>query len=284
MFVRVAINIPSEKTFLYAVPEVLEKEITAGKRVFIPFGKKRLIGYIIEEVSAATCENIDTKEIISVLDPQPLFNKEDLTFYQWVSQYYIHPLGKTLAEILPGGEVVPKKEKTVTLNLKDTSFIKLTERQEKLINFLRLHGKTTPLSIISQTFKNTSALIRSLEKKGLVLVSEKEAYRSAGVISDINKNDQDILLNENQKTALEEIVKGLSSGRFSTYLLHGVTGSGKTEVYLNAMGETLRLGGGVIFLVPEIALTPQMLSRLNGRFKDCEIAVLHSGISKNARY
>jgi primosomal protein N' (replication factor Y) len=283
MFVRVAINLPSEKTFLYAVPEALKKEISAGKRVLIPFGKRRMTGCIIEEASAATCEGIDTKEIISVLDNDPLFNEDDLSFYQWVSQYYIYPLGKTLAEILPGDGLIPKKEKIVTL-LENITPLKLTEKQDRLVNFLRLQGKTTPLSVINQTFKNASTLIRSLEKKGIVLVSEKEAYRSTGLTYDIGKSDHDILLNDKQRTAFEEIMQGISSGRFSVYLLHGVTGSGKTEVYLKAMEETLRLRGGVIFLVPEIALTPQMLSRLNGRFKDCEIAVLHSGISKNARY
>lgn len=284
MFVRVAINIPSEKTFLYAVPEALKEGITVGKRVFIPFGKRRLIGYVIEKTSATTHEDIDTKEIISILDTEPLFNENDLEFYQWVSHYYIHPLGKTLAEILPGDKVIPKKEKIITLNLEDTPPLKLTEKQDKIINFLKLRGKTIPLSIISQTFKNASSLIKSLERKGLISVSEKEVWRSAGVTSNIGKNDRHIVLNENQKTALEEIMKGLSSGRFSTYLLHGVTGSGKTEVYLKAMEETLRLKGGVIFLVPEIALTPQLLSRLNGRFQDHEIAALHSGISRNVRY
>ena len=361
MFVRVAVNIPSEKTFLYAVPEALEKEITTGKRVFISFGRRKLTGYIIEKTSSVTGEDQDLKEIIAVLDADPLFNDDDLRFYQWVSHYYIHPLGKTLAEILPGGleqksvrwislpregtagkgvvstmqgeiletlsrfgkglplsrlkkiigrkeinpaiealrimelivvedrlkspPVIPKKEKIITLNLNHAPSIKLTEKQDRLINFLKGH-ENAPLATIRQTFKNASPLIRSLEKKGLVSISEKEVWRPrpAGATSYLGKNDQHIVLNENQKTALEEIIKGLSSGQFSTYLLHGVTGSGKTEVYLKAMEETLRLKGGVIFLVPEIALTPQLLSRFNGRFKEHEIAVLHSGISRSVRY
>ena len=361
MFVRVAINIPSDNTFLYAVPKALEKEIATGKRVFIPFGKRKLTGYVIETTSSVTCEDIDLKEIIAVLDSEPLFNEDDLRFYQWVAHYYIHPVGKTLADILPGGmeqksirwislyregketagkagvstrqgeiletlshfphglplkrlkkiigrkdishgiealrtmglilvedrlrqpEVIPKKEKIITLNMENIPPTKLTEKQGRLLNFLRLHGNS-PLTTIRQTFKNVPSLIGSLERKGLVFVSEKEVYRSAGVTPEIGKNKKGITLNENQKTALKEIINGLSSGQFSTYLLHGVTGSGKTEVYLNAMEETLRLKGGVIFLVPEIALTPQLLCRLNERFEDQEIALLHSGISRNIRY
>ncbi|MBS1238467.1 MAG: primosomal protein - superfamily helicase [Deltaproteobacteria bacterium] len=91
MFVLVAVNIPSDKTFSYAVPPPLQKEITTGRRVLIPFGKKKLTGYIIDVSSSTSREDI--KEICEVLDPEPLFNENDLKFYQWVSQYYIYPIG-----------------------------------------------------------------------------------------------------------------------------------------------------------------------------------------------
>ncbi|MFA4915624.1 MAG: primosomal protein N' [Syntrophales bacterium] len=361
MFVRVAINIPSYNTFLYSVPELLEKEIATGVMVFVSFGKRKLTGYVIETTSSVTCEDIDVKDIIAISDCEPLFNEADLRFYQWVSRYYIHPVGKALADILPGGreqksirwislskdvrentgeeglstlqgailetldhfpsglslarlkeitggkdmrycikalgakglivvedrlrqpEVILKKEKIVTLNMENISSTKLTEKQGKLIDFLGLHGSSS-LSTIRQNFKNVSSFLRGMEKKKLIFVSEQEVCRTVGVTSEIGKDKKVITLNENQKSALEEIINGLSSGQFSTYLLHGVTGSGKTEVYLNAMEEAIRLNGGVIFLVPEIALTPQLVRRLNERFQDQEIALLHSGISRKIRY
>ena len=358
MFVTVAVNIPSEKTFSYSVPEALEREIAIGKRVLVPFGKRRLTAYIVEVSHLAYIE--DVKEIIEILDPEPLFNEEDLKFYRWASQYYIYPLGKELAEILPGGidpksdrwitiirkrqegndpmisavqkciidtidhfpgglpldrlktligkkdisrdinaligagfvaeelktgkpEVSSKKEKLVHLNCRDTAVTKLTGKQTLLTELLSTHGSCS-VAFLSKKFKNVLPLLRRLEQRGIVRISEQEVSRGHGQNPDIGGGQSVITPNEDQEDALCAIVKGLQNNRFSPFLLHGVTGSGKTEVYFNAIAETIRMRGGVIFLVPEIALTPQLLTRFIKRFKDPEIAVLHSGISKSARY
>ncbi len=358
MFVTVAVNIPSQKTFSYSVPEPLQTEASTGKRVLIPFGKRRLTGYIIEVSHSTTCE--DTKAILEILDPEQLFNADDLEFYRWVSQYYIYPLGKALAEILPGGidpksdrwisltketqgetgcqmsaaqrsiidalsqipaglplarlkkiigkkdiyrdinvlqntgfivvgditeksGIAPKMEKIITLNRQNATNTKMTERQKSLVDFLNLHGSST-VATLRDKFKNVLPLIRRLEQQNLVRIKEEEVSRPHGQSPDIGASNLVITPNEDQEDALHEIVTGLESASFSPYLLHGVTGSGKTEVYLNAIGETLRMNGGVIFLVPEIALTTQLISRFNKRFRNQEIAVLHSGISKSARY
>lgn len=358
MFVTVAVNIPSQKTFSYSVPTPLQPEAATGKRVLIPFGKRRLTGYIIEVSHSTTCE--DTKAIIEIIDPEQLFNIDDLEFYRWVSQYYIYPLGKALAEILPGGidpksdrwislaketqgkigfqmsavqrsiidalsripaglplarlkkiigkkdihrdikvlhntgfidvgditekpGIAPKKEKIITLNRQYATNTKLTEKQKLLVNFLNLHS-SLPVVTLREKFKNVLPLIKSLEQRSLVFVTEEEVSRHHGQSPDIGGSSLAITPNEDQKDSLREIVTGLESASFSPYLLHGVTGSGKTEVYLNAIKETLRKYGGVIFLVPEIALTTQLISRFNKRFVNQEIAVLHSGISKSARY
>ncbi|MEK7827886.1 MAG: primosomal protein N', partial [Thermodesulfobacteriota bacterium] len=111
-----------------------------------------------------------------------------------------------------------------------------------------------------------------------------EFFRGAGPAAEIGRNGNDIILNGAQAEALDEIRARLASGRFSPSLLHGVTGSGKTEVYLRAVDEVLRSGGGAIYLVPEIALTAQLLSRVQSRFPEREIAVIHSGIARSARY
>ncbi len=280
MFVSVTVNIPSDKTFSYAVPEALQKEITIGKRVLIPFGKRILTGHIIEVSQFASCENI--KEIINILDREPLFNESDLKFYRWLSRYYIYPLGKALAEILPGG--IPKKEKIVGLNPPNTApNKKLTKKQTQLLDFLGQHGPQ-PLTALRGKFRNILPAIKILEEHGAVFINEEEVLRYHGQKPDIGAGERPITPNEDQEFALQEIVKSLESGRFSPYLLHGVTGSGKTEVYLNAIEQTIRMKGGVIFLVPEIALTPLLISRFNRRFSDYEMAVLHSGISMAARY
>jgi primosomal protein N' (replication factor Y) len=358
MFVTVAVNIPTEKTFSYSVPEALQQKIAIGKRVLVPFGKRRLTGYIVEVSNLTSCEDI--KEIREVLDPEHLFNEEDLKFYRWVSHYYIYPLGKALSEILPGGidpknvrwisstkerqerndlqlspaqrciidtldhspgglpfdrlkkllqkkdiyrdinalvgagfiaveerngkpEIIPQKEKLVHLNRPDIAITKLTRKQILLTELLRSHGSCS-VAVLRKGFKNVLPLLRSLEQLGIIRITEEEVSRRHGQNPDIGGSDVFITPNEDQEHALCVIVKGLKSNSFSPFLLHGVTGSGKTEVYLNAIAETLRMKGGVIFLIPEIALTPQLLTRFNKKFSEQEIAVLHSGISKAARY
>jgi len=358
MFVTVAVNIPTEKTFTYSVPEALQQEVAIGKRVLVPFGKRRLTGYIVEVSDLRPCDEI--KEIKEVLDPEPLFNEEDLKFYRWISQYYIYPLGKALSEILPGGidpknirwisvakeaqdrydsrlssaqrhimdtldhfrgglpfdrlkrllrrkdlyrdinalaaagavaieersgnpEIKPKKEKIIHLNRDDTALPKLTRKQMLLTELLRSHGPCS-VTVLRKEFKNVLSLLRSAEQMGIICITEEEVSRRHGQDHDIGSSDVIITPNEDQEHAFCEIVKCLKSSTFSPLLLHGVTGSGKTEVYLNAIAETLRMKGGVIFLIPEIALTPQLLTRFKKRFTEPEIAVLHSGISRAARY
>ncbi len=358
MFVRVAIPIPSAKTFTYAVPETFVPAVAVGKRVLVPFGKRRVTGFILEILTETVCDQT-VKEILDLPDPEPLFDPEDLAFYEWISRYYLHPLGKVLGEILPGGIAVksdrwlclgdgaanadqrlsagqkeilerlarfpegiplsrlrrtlgkndlygdlrfleatglvvseerlnrpavrPKKEKWVGLTAEIPPGMNLTARQSALIGILRERGEM-PVGDLRDFFKNTVASLRILEKKGLLRLYEKEVFRGPGPAPTIGKNENGITLNEAQTAVLDEIRNCLASGRFSPCLLHGVTGSGKTEVYLRAIAEVLQGGGGAIYLVPEIALTAQLLSRIGSRFPEREIAVLHSGISQSARY
>ncbi len=357
MFVRIAIPIPSEKTFIYAVPEALVSGIAVGKRVLVPFGKRRLTGFIIDIVPDAVCEQ-SVKDILALPDPEPLFDRRDLAFYEWTARYYLHPLGKTLGELLPGGidvksgrwfklvggaeagnhplsagqseilehlalhpeglplgrlrkatgrtdlsgdlrqieaaglvvsedrlnrpAVQPKRERWVFLN-PDVPPKHLTEKQALLIELLRDRGEM-PVSDLRAIFKDVSAFLRTLERKGFIRLYEKEVFRGPGEIPELGGNGTKIALNEMQAAALGEINKCLAAGLFSPCLLHGVTGSGKTEVYLRAVAEVLRRHGSAIYLVPEIALTAQLLSRIGNRFREHQIAVLHSGIAQSARY
>ena len=358
MFVSVAVGIPSEKAFSYAVPTALEHSVSVGKRVLVPFGRKRLTGYVLGVQDKTEIENV--KELIDVLDAEPLFSEEDLRFYRWAADYYLYPLGKALSEILPGGidvqsrlwispvaadgpdsggdlpdrqrrlmriledfpdgisagalkkrsgrkeirgdiralqsrglvsvedrldrpKVTAKREKIVSPAPGPPFPGKLTEHQRLLLESVRASGPV-PLTVLGREFKNASARVGSLVKKGLLLLEERECYRDPGADPRIGAANGPLRLNEDQQAALREIRKGISGGRFAPYLLCGVTGSGKTEVYLQAIREAVRDGGGVIFLVPEIALTPQLLTRLRENFPEREIAVLHSGISNRARY
>ncbi len=357
MFVRVAIPIPSAKTFTYAVPETFVSVAAVGKRVIVPFGRKRMTGWIIEILTETECDRT-VKEIRDLPDPDPLFDSEDLALYEWISRYYLHPLGRVLAEILPGGidvksdrwlrlaetrvidpsplpagpqqilerlasfpegvslrrlcqamgkndlygdlrsleaagllvseermtrpVVRTKRGRWIGITEAPPVGIRLTPKQSALAALLREKGDL-PFSILENRFRETSFL-RTLEAKGIIRLYEKELFRGAGSAPEIGGNGNDIIMNGAQTEALEEIRSLLASERFSAALLHGVTGSGKTEVYLRAVDEVLRNGGGAIYLVPEIALTAQLLSRVQSRFPEREIAVIHSGIALGARY
>jgi primosomal protein N' (replication factor Y) len=355
MFLRVAINIPSEKVFTYSVPEELKRDVLVGKRVLVPFGKRKMTGYILEV--ADDSEWNDTKDVLEILDRDPLFSEKDLLFYRWMSDYYMHPLGKSLKSILPSGIDVEsnswlsieneKAEKKLTLTQQeivevigtypsglsirtlkrtirknniyddikilrrlnlitvedrlkkpdvktkmekcfsltdDYPFeVKLTEKQREIVDFLKEQGESS-LSLLRHTFRHAPSTTRGLEKKGVVKSSSREVYRKLAEISSIGTNNEAKTLTDEQQTALDDIIQGISSGTYMPYLLHGVTGSGKTEVYFCAIEEVLKLDGSIILLVPEIALTPQLLSRVKERFDANDIAVLHSGISQSEKY
>lgn len=278
MYVRVAVNIPSDKIFSYAVPAKLAGEVIIGQRVFVPFGKKVVTGYILETNSVADVDNI--KEIKALQDKHPLFNEKELYFYRWISRYYLYPLGKTLFDILPSDNS-PKHEKVATLVI-DHPHTKLGARQEQLVDLLRRQGSTF-ISALRKEFKSTAYLVDCLQKKGIICLEEREVYRCSQELPALESLPAPIILNSDQEKAVREILLGLAERRFSPHLLHGITGSGKTEVYLRVIEKVREIGGGVIFLVPEIALTPQLMARVKGRFGKEEMAVIHSGVTKNVR-
>ena len=161
--------------------------------------------------------------------------------------------------------------------------VRLTEKQQAICDFLNRHGEVD-LSTLRGEFKNPQDTLKRMDNKGLLHISTREIYRSPGKTPHIGGENTSITLNDQQAAALDEIVEGIQSSRYCPCLLHGVTGSGKTEVYLKAIEETISLGGSAIYLVPEITLTPQLMSRIRNRFDESTVAILHSGIGQSAKY
>lgn len=354
MIVNVALNIPSAKIFSYEVPEDLQNAIEIGKRVFVPFGNKKRTGFIVGTNHSCDLKNI--KPIAEILDDEPLFGSKDLDFYQWIAHYFMYPLGKTLAELIPSGsekkdffwitplplktdihlplmqkkllqflqqypqgislnniskasdlknvsslakklhsagfiqiekkqnkELSPLNEKIITLGESKISGTRLTDKQKILVEFIQNAGAISLNGLIEKS--NISGdIVKRLRDKGIIHFTDKEKTRRVSLQSAMGQNKNQIVLNDQQKDVLHEICDSLDKNVFMPILLHGVTGSGKTEIYLKAIEKVLGNGGSAIYLVPEIALTPQLISRIAGRFDESKIAVLHSGIAESIRF
>ena len=195
----------------------------------------------------------------------------------------LHSAGLLRIEEKQNKQLSPHSEIIVTLDESKIAEAKLTDKQEKLIEFIQTKGPISLNDLIEES-NISSAVIKRLHDKGILKFTANEKMRTASFDSTIGQNKKQIILNNQQNRALEEISRYLEKNIFTPILLHGVTGSGKTEIYLNAIEKVLKNDGSAIYLVPEIALTPQLISRIAGRFDEKKIAILHSGIAESVRY
>lgn len=271
-------NINVDKTFDYIVPFEYIENIKIGMRVKVPFASRELEGFVLDLVNS-TDDNYELKEIISIVDTEPILNNELLHLGQFMSKKYFSTLISCYQTMLP--KALKAQNKT-TINKKmikyvelcSNSFPKLKPNQEKIVEYLRINGKVKKEEVNKISVSGVNTLI----KNGIIIESLIEEYRL--VTKDINKEKETFKLTVEQQEAKNKI---LSQTQSSVFLLHGVTGSGKTVVYMEIVEEMLNRGKDSIFLVPEISLTPQMVYHFKSRFGD-EVAVLHSRLSKGEKY
>ena len=271
-------NINVDKTFDYIVPFKYIEKIKIGMRVKVPFASRELEGFVLDLVNS-TDDNYELKEIISIVDEEPILNNELLHLGQFMSKKYFSTLISCYQTMLP--KALKAQNKT-TINKKmikyvelcSNSFPKLKANQEKIVEYLRINGKVKKEEVNKISVSGVNTLI----KNGIIIESLIEEYRL--VTKDINKEKETFKLTVEQQEAKNKI---LSQTQSSVFLLHGVTGSGKTVVYMEIVEEMLNRGKDSIFLVPEISLTPQMVYHFKSRFGD-EVAVLHSRLSEGEKY
>lgn len=271
-------NINVDKTFDYIVPFKYIEKIKIGMRVKVPFASRELEGFVLDLVNS-TDDNYELKEIISIVDEEPILNNELLHLGQFMSKKYFSTLISCYQTMLP--KALKAQNKT-TINKKmikyvelcSNSFPKLKPNQEKIVEYLRINGKVKKEEVNKISVSGVNTLI----KNGIIIESLIEEYRL--VTKDINKEKETFKLTVEQQEAKNKI---LSQTQSSVFLLHGVTGSGKTVVYMEMVEEMLNRGRDSIFLVPEISLTPQMVYHFKSRFGD-EVAVLHSRLSEGEKY
>ena len=271
-------NINVDKTFDYIVPFKYIEKIKIGMGVKVPFASRELEGFVLDLVNS-TDDNYELKEIISIVDEEPILNNELLHLGQFMSKKYFSTLISCYQTMLP--KALKAQNKT-TINKKmikyvelcSNSFPKLKPNQEKIVEYLRINGKVKKEEVNKISVSGVNTLI----KNGIIIESLIEEYRL--VTKDINKEKETFKLTVEQQEAKNKI---LSQTQSSVFLLHGVTGSGKTVVYMEIVEEMLNRGKDSIFLVPEISLTPQMVYHFKSRFGD-EVAVLHSRLSEGEKY
>jgi primosomal protein N' (replication factor Y) len=360
---EVAVSLPLFQTYHYRIPSSLRTHTAPGKRVLVPFGRKKVIGYILGFPHESQVPKSRLKDISEILDPEPMLCDKSLEFLRWVSRYYFTPLGLVLKSALPPGinpsskkcfritltgkqaleegdikqeartlleifadlEEIPVarlehflgvKEQSarfqellkrgylerserlkgakVRMRSEDYLFLKkeispsLEERlkkrapeQARLLDLLKDRSSVS-FSELGALFKNPRAVARRLCSQGFAEIRKEHVERKPFSIP-LSAEPPPRRLSSEQQKALTELKAGLARENFTTYLLQGVTGSGKTEIYIRIIQSALKKGKSAMVLVPEISLTPQLISRFKSRFSSDVMAVLHSGLSPGER-
>ena len=275
MIVEVLVEIKAwkiDKTFSYHVPSALEKEIAIGKRVLVPFQKRELEGFIINILDEVAYE---TKDIIKVIDENPVLNEELLELGKYISKKTLCNLISAYETMLP---VALKAKNGTTINKRYQTYlevnsidIKLTPKQLEIVELIKKQGRVLKSSI-------KSSVVSTLIKKNVLKEVSEEVYR---LNNEEKVADQKINLTSEQELVFNKIKESVN--QFQPFLLFGVTGSGKTLVYIKIIEYVLHFNKEVIVLVPEISLTPQIVSRFKKKFGNL-IAILHSGLSAGEKY
>ncbi|UCD80500.1 MAG: primosomal protein N' [Desulfobacterales bacterium] len=352
-YIEVAVALPVHHTFTYSAPESFQASVAVGKRVLVPFGRRRVTGYIFDQNRHIADKEI--KPVLDVLDEHPLFPSSMVPFFRWIADYYKYPIGEVVKNALPGGlnvheaalisltdkgrhalnhiqltpiaikilkqlNTAPCRWKEITTivgqttprallyNFEQNGWIKRTwelkgastkarlERvvrladtvqpdahlstpRQKILAILKSEGEV-PVKILKETVATAPALIKKLESAGYVIIDYKRVFRDP--LGESIQPDQAPVLNREQDQVVSYLCDNLNQG-YKPFLLNGVTGSGKTEVYMRVADELLKQGRRVLILVPEIALITQMERRFRARFGEC-VCVLHSALSAGERY
>ncbi len=285
MFVDVAFPISSYKVFSYRVPGAFSKSIAVGSRVKAPLGKRTAQGIVVC-IRKKTEFKGRIKEISGLVDDKPILNEALWRLITWVSEYYLVPLGKAATAVLPtrlSTEYSPHSNKTVMLvESPDMTLVgKRATAQKEVLRFLSQKKIPILISELNSVLKNPYQVCKKLHELGLVVLGEKSILPSTtGFLHEpIHK---DIKFNEDQKDVINKLTSSINAENFSPYLLHGVTGSGKTEIYIEAARKVLKKGKSAIILLPEISLTPQIAGRFKAAFGDT-VTLWHSKLGQSER-
>ena len=278
-----------DKTFQYRIPEAMKEKLTLGMQVYVPFGRRNIKGYVVGLTDEPEFEVAKIKEIIGIVTDSVPIESQLIALAGWMKKNY----GATMNHALK--TVIPIKKKSNAVEHKSVR-LKLTEIEAKseLAEFERKHQKARvrllsalienpqmDQSMITQKLNVSGTVIRALETMGIVEVVSERSYRNP--VSHLDSKGYHLTLNEEQQSVVDAIERNLDQKIAKTYLIKGVTGSGKTEVYMELIAHMLAHGKQAIVLIPEIALTFQTVMRFYNRFGD-RVSIMNSRLSAGERY
>ena len=275
MYAKVIVDIArseADKIFEYSCPDTLK----AGSRVKVPFGGRIIEGFVIDVSPLSSYENV--KPVAEILDEEPALTQECFSLMESIARRYRVPKAVALRLFIPSemrrGRVHAAYRNFAVYTGADITLPASAKKQAEALTYLKEHGEGDYAALCDSFGRGA---VNALKEKGALEIERRKQTRSpfTGLPSAVGEKT----LTPAQERAIGEIY----SSDKSTHLLHGVTGSGKTEIYLNVIAREIRAGRTAVFLVPEISLTPQMLSQLRGRFGNLA-AILHSGLSAGERF
>lgn len=287
LFADVVFDRPLDHAFTYAVGADLRDKIAVGKRVRAPFGRgdKATVGYCVR--LSQTPPERTVKELFGVLDDEALLTDNLLRLTRWMADYYLCAWGQVLNAVVPAGARDKAGTRTLTfveavpeVEIKETPS-DLTVKQAAVLDLLRKIGKAVEQRQLARQAKCGPGPIEALVLKGLARRVARRVDRFVDSTAEEETPHGPIVLNEDQLGVWNQLEPVLKQGGFHAFLLHGVTGSGKTEIYLRAIEEVTRQGKEALVMVPEISLTPQTIQQFRGRCG--EVAVLHSHLGNAER-
>ena len=284
MYAEVIIEISAkavDKVFTYIIPMILKEKIKVGARVKVPFAHQVLEGFVLK-IKNEYKDNYELKEIIELIDEEPILNKEMLKLGNEISKKTLCSLISAYQAMLPKAL---KAKNNTNIKIKKEKYLYLLKKEEEIKKYISTCHYNGQIEILNKLLKEKKlhitkldSSIKTLIKNGMIDIKLEEVYR---LNYQSDTNDKQVELNEEQKSVVNKIIDNKNISK--TYLLYGITGSGKTEVYMNIIEEIIKDDKSAILLVPEISLTPQIVERFMSRFGD-DVAILHSGLSDGEKY
>lgn len=281
-YIQVALPVPLRQTFTYCSSQ----PIAVGCRVWVPFGRRKLVGVVV-----ATTINkpgdFEAKEIDQLIDSDPIFTEVVFTLCQWLASYYHHPIGEVLHSAIPvllrkGESATPTDTEVVTIasDAPDNWSQQLTRAPKQLACMQAVYSGETDPTALRRDFG--ASVVNTLQQKTLLTIETRPWKSIASAINFATYKVNQANLNADREQALAIATVSQKLNQFAPFLLEGVTGSGKTEVYLQCIEQVLANDQQVLILIPEIGLTPQTLARFQQRFT-VPIGVLHSQVNNTQR-